>query len=265
MNDISELVEIMARLRDPQTGCPWDREQDFHSIAPYTIEEAYEVADAIERRNMEDLCEELGDLLFQVVYHARLAQELGVFDLKRVTAGICEKLVRRHPHVFAPDGAAHQVGDARAQTVAWDQHKAREKQARGQAQFSILADIPIGLPALTRAAKLGRRASKAGFDWPDARGPRDKITEELEELDQEICSGDRQRMHHEAGDLLFAVVNLCRHLDLDPEAALRDSNDRFRRRFQYLEDVLAREGSNPASSSLQRMDELWEQAKGSGA
>ena len=260
MNDISELVEIMARLRNPVAGCPWDLEQNFQSIAPYTIEEAYEVADAIARGEMSELCEELGDLLFQVIYHARMAQEQGLFDLDQVIAGICEKLVRRHPHVFAQE----EIADAAAQTLAWDAHKAREKQARGQGVASVLADIPIGLPALTRAAKLGRRAGKTGFDWPDARGPRDKISEELDELDREIDTGDKQGMHHEVGDLLFAVVNLCRHHELDPEAALRDSNRRFQQRFEYVEQALAREGSSPHAASLEHMDSLWEQAKQSG-
>jgi MazG family protein len=260
MSDISDLVEIMARLRNPETGCPWDREQDFRSIAPYTIEEAYEVADAIARDDMRDLCEELGDLLFQVVYHSRLAQEGGAFALGDVIEGICEKLIRRHPHVFGQE----EIADARAQALAWDEHKAREKAAKGTAQSGVLADIPLALPALTRAAKLGRRASKAGFDWPDSQGPRDKIAEELSELDHEIRMGDRQAMHHEVGDLLFAVVNLCRHHGLDPEEALRDSNQRFQQRFQFVEEVLLRDGTTPAQSSLARMDELWDQAKKSG-
>jgi len=260
MSDISGLVEIMARLRHPVDGCPWDLEQDFHSIAPYTIEEAYEVADAIARGKMSDLCEELGDLLFQVIYHARMAQEQGAFDLDQVIAGICEKLVSRHPHVFADE----EIADSRAQTQAWDEHKAREKQTRGQGDSGALDDIPLGLPALTRAAKLGRRAGKAGFDWPDAQGPRDKIGEELDELDREIETGDRQRMHQEVGDLLFAVVNLCRHHELDPEAALRDSNRRFQRRFEYVEHALAGEGSSTRQASLERMDALWDLAKQSG-
>ena len=260
MSDISELVEIMARLRDPDSGCPWDLQQDFQSIAPYTIEEAYEVADAIAREEMSDLREELGDLLFQVIYHARMAQEQGLFDLDQVVSGICEKLVSRHPHVFAGE----EIADAAAQTLAWDAHKAREKRARGRGEVSVLADIPIGLPALTRAAKLGRRASKTGFDWPDARGPRDKISEELDELDREIEAGDKQAMHHEVGDLLFAVVNLCRHLELDPEAALCDSSRRFQHRFEYVEHALAGEGSSTREASLERMDALWEEAKQSG-
>jgi ATP diphosphatase len=260
MSDISDLVEIMARLRNRETGCPWDREQDFRSIAPYTIEEAYEVADAIARNDMSDLCEELGDLLFQVVYHSRLAQEGGAFELGDVIEGICEKLIRRHPHVFGQE----EIADARAQTLAWDEHKAREKAAKGTPQSGVLADIPLALPALTRAAKLGRRASKAGFDWPDSQGPRDKIAEELSELDHEIQLGDRRAMHHEVGDLLFAVVNLCRHHELDPEEALRDSNQRFQQRFQFVEEILLRDGTTPAKSSLARMDELWEQAKKSG-
>lgn len=260
MSDISALVEIMARLRDPETGCPWDLAQDFQTIAPYTIEEAYEVAQAIAGGDMDELQEELGDLLFQVVYHARLAQENGAFAIDDVVTGICEKMVRRHPHVFGDET----IANARAQTEAWEEHKAREKAQRGKMANSILADIPLALPALTRAAKLGRRVSKVGFDWPDPAGPRQKIDEELAELDAELPGADKARMHHEVGDILFAVVNLCRHHDIDPEAALRDCNDRFQQRFTFVEQSLAKDGLSPDAASLEKMDALWEQAKRSG-
>lgn len=259
MSDISALVDIMARLRDPETGCPWDLAQDFESIAPYTIEEAYEVANAIAGGQMDELQEELGDLLFQVVYHARMAQENGAFAIDDVVTGICEKMVRRHPHVFGDET----IASAQAQTLAWEEHKAREKAHSGKTSDSILDDIPLALPALTRAAKLGRRASKVGFDWPDPRGPRQKIDEELAELDEELPGADKARMHHEVGDILFAVVNLCRHHDIDPEAALRDCNNRFQQRFGFVEQALADEGLNPEAASLEKMDALWEQAKGS--
>ena len=260
MSDISALVEIMARLRNPETGCPWDLAQDFDSISPYTIEEAYEVAHAIAGGQMDELQEELGDLLFQVVYHARLAQEKGAFAIEDVVNGICEKMVRRHPHVFGDET----IANAQAQTVAWEEHKAREKASSGKVSSSILDDIPLALPALTRAAKLGRRASKVGFDWPDPLGPRQKIDEELAELDAELPGADKQRMHHEVGDILFAVVNLCRHHDIDPEAALRDCNNRFQQRFGFVEKSLADEGLSPDRASLQQMDALWERAKQSG-
>ena len=260
MSDISALVEIMARLRDPETGCPWDLAQDFESISPYTIEEAYEVAHAIAGGQMDELQDELGDLLFQVVYHARMAQEKGAFAIEDVVNGICEKMVRRHPHVFGDEN----IANAQAQTVAWEEHKAREKARSGKVSSSVLDDIPLALPALTRAAKLGRRASKVGFDWPDAQGPREKIDEELAELDAELPGADKQRMHHEFGDILFAVVNLCRHHDIDPEAALRDCNIRFQRRFGFVEQSLAGEGLSPDSASLEKMDALWEQAKQTG-
>jgi len=255
----------MRRLRDPRGGCPWDLEQDFDSIAPYTIEEAYEVADAIERGDMGELKDELGDLLFQVVYHARMAEELEAFDFKQVVGAICDKLVRRHPHVFGDQ----KLADAAAQTLAWEEHKAREKLARKaddrQGYPGVLSDIPLGLPALTRSAKLGRRASRAGFDWPDAVGPRAKIDEELRELDLELgAGGDKARLEHEVGDTLFAIVNLCRHLDIDPEGALRGANCRFQRRFEFVERALGEQGQQVASATLEQMDQLWDLAKQKG-
>jgi len=260
MSDISKLLEIMARLRDPAGGCPWDLEQDFASIAPYTIEEAYEVAEAIQRQDMGELKDELGDLLFQVVFHARLAEERQAFAFGQVVQAICDKLVRRHPHVFA----GHRVDSAAAQSEAWEAHKAREKQARG-AGAGVLADIPVALPALARAAKLGRRASRAGFDWPDASGPQEKILEELEELAGAVKGQQGpDRLRHELGDLLFAVVNLSRHLDIDPERALREANGRFQQRFEYVERALAEQGKSPDQADLASMDRLWEQAKEAG-
>jgi len=266
MSDISKLLEVMRRLRDPPGGCPWDLQQDFQSIAPYTIEEAYEVADAIERGELSELKDELGDLLFQVVYHAHMAEERGAFRFDEVVGAICEKLIRRHPHVFGDQ----KIADASAQTRAWEAHKDREKRSRrheigATGHCGALSDVPLALPALTRAAKLGRRASRTGFDWPNADGPRAKIDEELRELDREMGSGgDKQRVEHEAGDALFAVVNLCRHLDIDPEKALRSANSRFQRRFEFVERALAQQGRQAGDASLEEMDGLWEQAKAQG-
>lgn len=259
--DVARLVEIMARLRDPQGGCPWDLEQDFRSIAPYTLEEAYEVADAIERGDLEDLREELGDLLLQVVFHARMASEQGAFDFADVVRGICEKMVRRHPHVFA--GAS--VDSIAAQNESWERLKAEEKSARGRTQ-GLLDDVPVALPALTRARKLGARAARAGFDWPDATGPRAKVDEELAELDA-VTNGvaGSAAVADELGDLLFAVVNHARHLGVDPEAALRRANEKFARRFRHVEARLAESGLAPGDASLELMDRWWNEAKGRGA
>ena len=231
---VSRLIGIMAALRDPQGGCPWDLEQDFRSIAPYTLEEAYEVADAIERGNLDDLRDELGDLLLQVVFHAQMAREQGAFDFDDVVRGICDKLVRRHPHVFGGEA----VASAAEQTEVWERLKAAEKAGRGTA--GLLDDVPVSLPSLTRAAKLGRRAARAGFDWPDPSGPRRKIDEELGELD-EALSRERPagEIEGEFGDLLFSMVNWARHLGIDPEAALRRSNEKFLRRFRHIEGRLA--------------------------
>jgi len=254
---VARLVEIMAALRDPDRGCPWDLEQDFRSIAPYTLEEAYEVADAIERGDLGALREELGDLLLQVVFHARMASERGAFDFEDVAAGICDKMVRRHPHVF---GDAR-VESAAAQTVEWEKLKAREKAASG-AGGGLLDDVPVGLPALTRAAKLGKRAARAGFDWPDAGGPRAKIDEELAELDAAVAArASAGEVESEVGDLLFAVVNFARHLGIDPEKALRQANSRFTRRFGHVERRMAevRPGGGPAA--LEELDRWWDEAK----
>ncbi len=254
---IGRLREIMAQLRNPEGGCPWDLEQDFRTIAPYTVEEAYEVADAIERGDFDDLRDELGDLLLQVVFHAQMAQERGLFGFDDVAASICDKLVRRHPHVFG-DAAFR---DAAEQTRSWDAIKASERAARPGAG-SVLDGIPVAMPALSRARKLGKRASEVGFDWPDANGPRAKIEEEFAELEAARAGGEgRAAMEAEFGDLLFAVVNYGRHLGLDPEEALRGTNARFTARFQHVEQELARQGLSFSDAGMARMDELWEDAK----
>ena len=253
---VERLLEIMAALRDPQGGCPWDLEQDFRSIAPYTLEEAYEVADAIERGNLGDLREELGDLLLQVVFHAQMAQEQGAFDFDDVAQGICDKMVRRPPHVFGDET----VESAAAQTENWERLKADEKAAR--AASGLLDDVPLSLPALTRAAKLTRRASRAGFDWGDASGPRRKVDEELAELDEAVAeAADQDAVEAEFGDLLFTLVNYARHLGVDPEAALRRSNEKFLRRFRYVEKQLKSAGLTGPEAGLERLDAWWEEAK----
>ncbi len=255
---MDRLLEIMAALRDPRRGCPWDLEQDFASIAPYTLEEAYEVADAIERNDLEALREELGDLLLQVAFHAQMAHEMGAFSFEDVAAGICDKMLRRHPHVF---GDAR-VESAEAQTQAWEAIKAAEKAARG-AGGGQLDDVPAALPALTRAEKFGRRAARIGFDWPDATGPRAKIDEELGELDAAIAAGaPPESLEAEIGDLLFSVANLARHHGVDPETALRRTNARFARRFRHVEGRLAQSGRTQAS--LEELDVWWEEAKTAG-
>ncbi len=252
---VERLLEIMQRLRDPERGCPWDLQQDFRSIAPHTLEEAYEVADAIERSDLPALRDELGDLLFQVAFHSRLASEQGAFAFDDVVDAICEKLTRRHPHVFG-DAV---VADASEQTRAWEKIKSEERAAAGGE--GALSGIPIALPALARARKLGARAGDAGFDWPDAGGPRAKIDEELAELDQAISSGTPAQREAELGDLLFSIANFARHLDLDPEAALRHANDRFVRRYRHLEGSLARLGQPAQGASPDLLDRLWADAK----
>jgi MazG family protein len=250
---MNELLAIMARLRDPAHGCPWDLEQDFASIAPYTLEEAYEVADAIERADLAALEEELGDLLLQVVFHAQMAKERGAFDFDRVVRGISAKMVRRHPHVFAGE----QVVDATAQSARWEDIKAAEKAARGAAPAGLLDDVPVALPALTRAMKLGRRAARIGFDWPDRVGARAKVDEELGELDEAIASGNRVRVSAEFGDVLLALANLARHLEVDAEGALREANGRFTRRFGHVE----RQVAAGAGASVEAMERHWQDAK----
>ena len=249
---IARLLRIMATLRDRERGCPWDLEQTFATIAPYTIEEAYEVADAIERADLEDLEDELGDLLLQVVFHARMAEEAGTFTFADVTRRICEKMVRRHPHVFA--GAEIERG-RHAQT--WEELKQQEKAPRER----VLDGVPLGLPALTRAVKLGRRAAQVGFDWPDARGPRAKIDEELAELDEAIAGGDRDGIRAELGDVLFALANLARHLDVDPERCARGTNRRFETRFARVEQRVKASGRSFAAHSIEELEAYWQDAK----
>lgn len=265
---IEALIALMARLRDPSSGCPWDLRQSFATIAPYTIEEAYEVADAIERGEHERLRDELGDLLFQVVFHARMAEERGWFDFADVAESIHTKLVRRHPHVFA--GAAI---EAQHLPREWEAQKARERaQAAGDAgDRGTLAGVPRALPALMRAAKLGRRAARVGFDWPDAAGARAKVDEELGELDAALEGGGTAPAHGagseaaaELGDLLFAVVNLSRHLELDAEGALRAANAKFERRFRGMERLAAERGLALERLSAAQWDELWRETKLNG-
>lgn len=254
---IERLLAIMARLRDPAAGCPWDLQQDFRSIAPHTIEEAYEVADAIERGDPDALRDELGDLLFQVAFHAQLANEQGAFAFDDVVNAICDKLTRRHPHVFG----GIPVADAAEQSRVWESLKAEERKAQGQGS-GVLAGIPMALPALSRARKIGRRAADAGFDWPDAAGPRAKIDEELGELDRVVRDGgDAARLEAELGDLLFSAVNLARHLDIDAETALRRANERFERRYAHIEQALAARGIAPATAGMELLDRLWTAAK----
>lgn len=254
---IDRLLAIMARLRDPDGGCPWDLEQDFASIAPYTIEEAYEVADAIERGDMDELKDELGDLLLQVVFHAQMATEQGAFGFEDVAAAISDKMVRRHPHVFG-DETQREAGAVKGR---WEEIKAEERAAKGAAA-SILDDVPLALPALSRAVKLQNRAARVGFDWPKTRMVIEKLNEEMLELSEEIAKGgDADRLEDEMGDLLFVYANLARHMKIDPEAALRRANAKFRRRFGRIEEKLAALGKRPEDSTLEEMDALWDAAK----
>jgi nucleoside triphosphate diphosphatase len=264
--DIRRLIEIMAALRDPVDGCPWDVEQTFASIAPYTIEEAYEVADAIERGATEDLREELGDLLLQVVFHARMAEETGLFDFGGVVEAITAKLIRRHPHVF---GDAKALNPAEVKAL-WGHIKAEEKRlklaasandGRPEGKAGALDGVPAALPALSRALKLQEKAGKVGFDWNDARVVLAKIREEIAEVEAELADGSPPALKSEVGDLLFAAVNLARHLKVDPEAALRGANAKFERRFAHIEKSLAERGQTPKGASLDEMERLWEEAK----
>lgn len=248
----------MAQLRDGETGCPWDVEQDFSTIAPYTIEEAYEVADAIARNDLGDLRDELGDLLFQVVFHARMAEELGEFNFDDVAYGITDKMIRRHPHVFGTEAEKAQG----PQKGAWERIKAAERAAAARsAPDSVLDGIATAIPALKRAEKIGKRAASVGFDWPDARGSRAKINEELLELSAAECSGKRQDMEEELGDLLFAVVNLARHLKIDPEKALADANRKFERRFRRMESMAAEAGAPLETLRLEELEMRWQESK----
>lgn len=263
--DITRLIEIMAALRTPKTGCPWDLEQNFATIAPYTIEEAYEVAEAIARGDLDDLRDELGDLLLQVVFHARMAEEDGRFGFGDVVEAITTKMIRRHPHVFADADGNLTPSDVEG---AWDRIKAEEKAERAarrpqqaDAPRSLLADVKPGQPALTRAMALQRKASTVGFDWNDARAVIAKIREEIDEIEDALGHGDEAAVSAETGDLMFALVNLARHVGADPEAALRGTNAKFERRFAYIERALATQGRDCASATLDEMDALWNEAK----
>ncbi len=267
-NDITRLLEIMAALRTPGTGCPWDLEQDFASITPYTLEEAYEVVDAIERGDLADLRDELGDLLLQVVFHARMAEELGAFAFGDVVEAITQKLIRRHPHVF---GSIKDLSPDEVKSL-WDSIKVREKAERRAArekmglpseahEAGFLGGIPTTLPALTRAQKLTAKAAKVGFDWPDPSQVIDKIHEELEEVKEASSTGRRDRIEDEIGDLLFSVTNLARHYGIDPERALRRTNAKFERRFRAVEEALVKQDRSLNEASLEEMERLWVAAK----
>jgi len=281
--DIGRLIEIMAALRTPKTGCPWDLAQNFSTIAPYTLEEAYEVADAIARENLADLKEELGDLLLQVVFHARMAEEQGAFDFGDVVESITEKLIRRHPHVFGQNSGDQRSHTPQAVESLWERIKTQEKAARrgrGSAGEGALAGVPVALPALTRALKLQEKASKVGFDWNDRRAVLRKIREEADEIEAAfggpppnpppqagegwvgaVDAASAADAAAEVGDLLFAAVNLARHLGADPEALLRQTNQKFERRFAAIERALAANGKAPQDATLAEMDALWDEAK----
>lgn len=267
MYELPDLLHLMARLRDPQHGCPWDLQQDFRSIVPHTLEEAYEVADAIERGDFEHLPGELGDLLFQVVYYSQLAREEGRFDFAQVVDAITRKLVRRHPHVF-PDGDLYGALDTprldeAATKERWEEIKAEERAEKAAApeQLSLLDDVPSTLPALSRAAKLQKRAAQVGFDWPEALPVLDKVREELDEVLEAMSENDAPAIEEELGDLLFVVVNLARHLKTDPETALRAANAKFERRFRFIEQALRDAGRPIENCGLEELDALWGEAK----
>ncbi|SIQ41847.1 nucleoside triphosphate pyrophosphohydrolase [Marinobacterium stanieri] len=265
MHSLDDLIRLMNALRDPESGCPWDLQQAFASIVPHTLEEAYEVADCIEREDWQHLKDELGDLLFQVVFYARLADEQGWFDLPQIIDQLVSKLVRRHPHVF-PNG---QLDGSDSQTVAvetvnanWEAIKQQERDAK--AQQGVLADVPVSLPGLSRAAKLQKRAARVGFDWPDISGVLDKIEEEIGELREALEQGDEAHAREELGDLLFAQVNLARHLKADPEQALRNTNAKFERRFNYVEQQVQAGDQDWEQLSLDTLDHWWDEAKAKG-
>jgi nucleoside triphosphate diphosphatase len=259
---ITQLLEIMARLRHPQSGCPWDIEQSFATIAPYTIEEAYEVADAIDRNDLASLKDELGDLLLQVVFHARMAEEQGAFAFGDVVAAICDKMVRRHPHVFGEE----RIADADTQTIAWEEHKRREREQSATEDRSVLAGIARGLPEWQRATKLQKRAATVGFDWPGPDPVIEKLHEEIDEVRAEFAALDtdpaaRDRLEDEIGDVLFVCVNLARHAKVDFGSAMRRANAKFERRFRRMEALAAEEGGDLASRPLEAQDVLWDRAK----
>jgi len=255
---LAELLQIMARLRNPDGGCPWDLEQDFASIAPYTLEEAYEVAEAIQRNDATDLCDELGDLLFQVVFHAQMAKERGWFDFADVLAAINGKLVRRHPHVFGDE----KITDAVAQTEAWEQHKIRERAAKGVATDSALDGVPLALPALVRAQKIQRRAARVGFDWDDIKDVIAKLDEELVELKQALAAQESaDRVQEELGDLMFSAVNLARFLDADAETLLRNASHKFESRFRLVESLVQQDKRTLSDCTLDELEGYWQTAK----
>jgi MazG family protein len=253
---IDRLLSVMVRLRDPQTGCPWDREQTWVTIAPHTIEEAYELADAVQHGDAAQVRDELGDVLFQVVFQSRIAEEQGLFDFAAVANAISDKLERRHPHVF---GAA-QIAGVLEQSAAWEAHKAAERRDRGQGD-RVLDGVTLGLPALTRAAKLGKRAARVGFDWPNPGGVLAKVEEEVVEMREAVISGDTAHVREELGDLLFSVVQAARHLGVDPEAALREANAKFERRFRDMETQLEAQGRSVLDATPAALEALWAQAK----
>ncbi len=255
--DIAALLAIMAQLRNPEGGCPWDLEQDFSTIAPYTIEEAYEVADAIDRNDLVELKDELGDLLLQVVFHAQMAQEQGAFGFADVVQAISDKMIRRHPHVFGDASFA----DAEAQTVNWEVIKAQERRAKGAEDGSALAGISRGLPEWQRAVKLQSRAARTGFDWPGPEPVLAKLQEELEEVRAEFASGDAGKLEEELGDLLFVAANLARHAKVDVGAALRRANHKFERRFRAMEALAAAEGTSLQALDLERQETYWQRIK----
>ena len=255
MRTIEALLAVMAQLRNPKGGCPWDLEQDFKTIAPYTIEEAYEVADAIEREDMAALKDELGDLLFQTVFHAQMAKEAGLFEFADIVEAITDKMVGRHPHVFGDE--EHRTADE--QTDAWETQKAAERNAKGHE--SLLDDVPVGHAGLTRAVKLQKRAARVGFDWTDAKDVLSKVSEEAKELAEAVDSKNADKIEDEFGDLLFVIANLSRHLKVDPEAALRRTNEKFIRRFQHIEREVTRSGRPLEEASLDEMEALWSEAK----
>jgi ATP diphosphatase len=260
---IDDLLRIMAALRDPENGCPWDVKQTFETIAPYTIEEAYEVADAIDRHALADLRDELGDLLLQVVFHARMAEERGAFDFKDVVKAICDKMTRRHPHVFADDsGRIERVENAESQTIAWEEHKRRERADGDDADASLLAGISRGLPEWQRALKFQKRAASIGFDWSDPLPVLDKLREEIDEVRAELVAGaDPARVADEVGDVLFVAVNLARLTKVDYSSALRQANAKFERRFRRMEELAAEENTALQGKTLTEQDAYWERAK----
>lgn len=263
MEEIQKLLEVMARLRDPHSGCPWDREQSFATIAPYTVEEAYEVADAIAREDLDALRDELGDLLLQVVFHARMAEEAGHFSFEDVARAIAEKMVRRHPHVFGSEEERRRGAVA----GSWERIKERERAARraNEGGASALDGIAGALPALLRAEKLGKRAARAGFDWNDWQGPLEKIREELTELEAAAREGGSGQVEEELGDLLFAVVNLARHLRVAPEGALARANRKFEQRYRALEQAVRADGLQPADLDIDRLESYWQRIKATRA